>query len=445
MAMSLLLIATLCAADDPLALPHAMPVKIAGPWTVVLGPGSVETERGVLTLAEPVTVEIPPPVSVRIENEKHDALPVFNPQTGGWIKGAKLARLVAEECTATGLLDPASVRVKPESGDAELFVLDKDYALDPFWATFGRIDGGTIPEGKPVFVDYVYTPCRLDTIVLDAKGQVRLVTGAPGIGAIEPPALAEGETALANVWLPGAVAQLSGENLYPIAYESAPPQTPSQAERCLPKTLAKLRAGEPVTVVAWGDSVTNGGAVKPESLWYQHVFQQRLQARFPQSIVTLRTAAWGGGNSQGYMSAPPGGQYDFVRDVLDPKPDLVTIEFVNDAYFDEQGVRDHYGKIMSILGGIGAEVILITPHYVRPDWLHVDTLKTSDDPRPYVKGLRLFAAEQGIALADASADWGALWRQGIPYTTLLNNGINHPDARGHEIFARRLMEVFPEK
>ena len=34
--------------------------------------------------------------------------------------------------------------------------------------------------------------------------------------------------------------------------------------------------------------------------------------------------------------APAGGTYDFQRDVPDRKPDLVTIEFVNDAYLDEE-------------------------------------------------------------------------------------------------------------
>jgi len=66
-----------------------------------------------------------------------------------------------------------------------------------------------------------------------------------------------------------------------------------------------------------------------------------------------------------------------------------------------------------------------------------------DDPRGYVKGLREFAARRGVALADASRRWGRLWRQGIPYTTLLGNAINHPDARGMEMFADALLALFP--
>ena len=88
---------------------------------------------------------------------------------------------------------------------------------------------------------------------------------------------------------------------------------------------------------------------------------------------------------------------------------------------------------------------MITPHLVRPDWLRVNTLKVDADARPYVKGLRRFAEENRLALADASIEWCGLWGQGIPYITLLANSINHPDVRGHAIFAKVLMGLFPEQ
>ena len=66
-----------------------------------------------------------------------------------------------------------------------------------------------------------------------------------------------------------------------------------------------------------------------------------------------------------------------------------------------------------------------------------------DDPRPYVAGLRAFTAAHPVALGDAARHWGRLWRQGLPYSTLLVNSINHPDARGMKIFADALLELFP--
>jgi hypothetical protein len=93
---------------------------------------------------------------------------------------------------------------------------------------------------------------------------------------------------------------------------------------------------------------------------------------------------------------------------------------------------------------IDAEWIILTPHYVRPDWMGLDReCRIDDDPRPYVAGLRRFAAREPVALADASLCWGRLWRQGIPYTSLLMNAINHPDPRGMKLFADSLMALFP--
>jgi hypothetical protein len=69
--------------------------------------------------------------------------------------------------------------------------------------------------------------------------------------------------------------------------------------------------------------------------------------------------------------------------------------------------------------------------------------EVDDDPRPYVAGLRSFAAAHPVALADAARRYGRLWRQGIPHSTVLVNSINHPDARGMKIFADALMELFP--
>jgi hypothetical protein len=58
--------------------------------------------------------------------------------------------------------------------------------------------------------------------------------------------------------------------------------------------------------------------------------------------------------------------------------------------------------------------------------------------------LRRFARENRVPLADASRRWEELETLGIPYETLLANGINHPNARGHELFVEELMRFFPK-
>ena len=57
-------------------------------------------------------------------------------------------------------------------------------------------------------------------------------------------------------------------------------------------------------------------------------------------------------------------------------------------------------------------------------------------------GLREFAEKHNVALGDASSRYGRLWRQGIPYLTLMENNINHPNEFGHSLFADSLMALF---
>lgn len=86
----------------------------------------------------------------------------------------------------------------------------------------------------------------------------------------------------------------------------------------------------------------------------------------------------------------------------------------------------------------------MTPHYVRPDWMGLTSQKQiDDDPRAYVKAVRKFASENDIAVAEGSLRYGRLWRQGIPYLTLMMNNINHPNPYGMSLFADALMELFP--
>ena len=79
--------------------------------------------------------------------------------------------------------------------------------------------------------------------------------------------------------------------------------------------------------------------------------------------------------------------------------------------------------------------------------------EVEEDPRPYVHALREFVRTsregegqgqgQGLAIADAAKLWGQLWRQGVPWTTLLLNSINHPNRDGLRLFVDALLPLFP--
>lgn len=387
------------------------------------------------------------PDMITVTTEPYDHLPLFDYQTmAGWVKGVTLKGIRAHECTTKYSLDPATLEVRSGTGaDAQLFERGKDYDADLDWGTVGRRANGLIGEKQPVFIDYRYVRLRIDSIVLTPENKIVLRKGEPDIATPHPPLLCPGEAACANVWINGRLAKLTADNLFPIL-ETAYPEAfaKTTAAQFLINTMHKLRQGGQLKILAWGDSVTDGSFLpNMEHDRWQAQFVRRLQERFPQAKIELVTEAWPGKTTAAYLAEPAGSVHNYREKVLAVKPDLIISEFVNDAGLDMEKVKEQYAGILANFRAIGAEWIILTPHYVHPDWMNLSREREiDDDPRPYVAMLRDFAAKKGVALADASLRYGRLWRQGIPYTSLLYNNINHPDARGMKIFADSLMALF---
>ena len=408
-------------------------MELAGAWQVKAACGEVSAV---------LTVE--PPDRVTVTDEKYDTLAVF--QGPVWRRGTPLLGTKAEACSVADALENASLTVRDAPGAAaKTYQLGKDYQLEPRWGGFGRLEGGAIPADRPVYASYRYALMRLDSVVLTPDKKLLLRKGVPHVATPRPPELQAGETRVGNVWLSGRIEKLTPAYLFPVlesAYPEPPRAGPPAAERLLPRTLAKLRAGQTVRILAWGDSVTECVYLPPEQKW-QGQFAARLRERFPKAGVVMLTEGWGGRSTTAYLNEPPGSAHNYAEKVLALKPDLIVSEFINDAGLNEAAVLERYGAILKDFKAIGAEWAILTPHYSRADWMGLKQETGIDqDPRPYVAGLRLFAENNGVALADASLRWGRLWRQGLPYSTLLMNNINHPDERGMKLVADALMELF---
>lgn len=431
---AILLLGTLRAPPCAAATPIPVELETAGPWRVRV---TVRLPDG----PRQATLDVAPADIVTMVDERHAPLGDFNPAGPPWRKGPPLAGVRAEECSVRGAVDPESVVVKDAAGEGgRVLARGTDYQADLDWGSFGRLSGGGIGVDQPVFVSYRYGKRRIDSIVLGTDGAISIRAGRPHVVTCEPPVLAEGETRLANVFIPGRIAALSADCLYPILeteYPEPPRPDPSIAETLLPATMRRLRAGEPLKVLAWGDSVTTYGR-------WQSMFVDRLRERFPAARIELVTEAWGGRNTGSYLAEPPGSEHNFREKVLDRTPDLIVSEFVNDAGLSPDQVEERYGRLLADFRGIGAEWIILTPHYVMPSWMGLESQREiDDDPRPYVKGLRDFGRRHGVAVADASLRYGRLWRRGIPYQTLMENDINHPNVFGHSLFADSLLALFP--
>ncbi len=390
------------------------------------------------------TVQVRPPSWIEVKAEKYIGIPVFNPKAGGWVKGAQLKGVRAQETTSPHLLDVESfsLRLGPEA-DSLLFTKGVDYEMDLAWGTFGRLAESRIEMGQAVFASYRHSQQRLDSVVMTAEGKIVLRQGEPRAAAPARPQLKPGDRPLGNIYLSGMTSKLEAANLFPVS-ELQYPELPIPKSDTVKRLIERLNAGQALRILAWGDSVTDGSylADKTTERW-QEQFVARLRARFPRARIELITQAWGGRNTGSYLAEPPGSVHNYRETVLGVKPDLIVSEFVNDAVLKPEQVEERYSKLLADFKEIGAEWIILTPHYVRPDWMGLTQERDIDeDPRPYVAGLRQFAAKHDVGLADASLRYGRLWRQGIPYNTLMLNAINHPDVRGMRLFADALMELF---
>ena len=397
------------------------------------------------------TFAIDPPTRIEVKGERHPCLPPKT-KTPFWAKECRFKAAYNPQFLAAWAVDPDSVAIFSEGRKLER---GRDYEFDVQWGGIHRLEAATVGGDKPISIDYVYRMRRLDSVVRTADGKLALRKGTPHVVIPDPPALAAGEVRVGNVFVDAETKAIEPRNLFPIL--DPPPSGCSRSRRSatlparvanppaaklLPRTWAKLNAGETVTVLAWGDSVTACGYLPDRDKW-QEQFIRRLRARFPKADIRLVSNGWGGRCSNSFLAVPPDSPYHFATKVAGVKADLVISEFVNDCGQGERIVKNDYPKFLKAFREAGSEWIIMTPHYVRPDWMGLkDCQNTDDDPRPFVKAVRAFAAENGIALADAARRWGHLWREGIPFSAMHVNDINHPAAPGMAIFADALMAVF---
>lgn len=414
-----------------------MPLVVAGQSAfTVKGPWEIEVNGQVVRVA--------PPQMKTVVAERYEQAPVFNPKAGGWVKGAQLKGVRAQETTSPKLLDRESLVLRLGPGeDGGVLKRGVDYEADLEWGTFGRIEGGGLKEGVPVYAWYRHAEMRIDAVV-EVGGKVQVIEGSPRAAAPAVPQIPAGAKHLGNVYLPGYVEKLEADHLFPI-FERSYPELPRVKNAVIDRIAQRLKRGEALRILAWGDSVTDGAYLASKSERWQEQFVERLRREYPQARIELVTEAWGGRNTRSYLNEPPGSAHNYREKVLGAKADVVISEFVNDAGLKPEEVEERYAKLLADFKAIGAEWIILTPHYVRPDWMNLTREREVDeDPRPYVAGLRAFAAKHDVALADASLRYGRLWRQGVPYNALMLNSINHPDARGMKLFADALLALFPK-
>ncbi len=213
---------------------------------------------------------------------------------------------------------------------------------------------------------------------------------------------------------------------------------PAKQASLLPKTMAKLEAGEDLKILVYGDSISVGanatgfvGAAPYAKNWYEMVVDT-LNNKYEGNVTFVNNSkggemsAWGLTNVQSLAVAE--------------SPDLVFIGFgMNDG---SQGVSTATFKsnIQGIMNAIKAsnpncEFVLISSMLQNPDW------PTGTQNQPLYLSVHNSLKGEGVAVADITSMHQYLLTR-KRYIDMTGNHVNHPNDFLVRVYAQVMIEVF---
>lgn len=208
----------------------------------------------------------------------------------------------------------------------------------------------------------------------------------------------------------------------------------------------------PITIVAFGDSVTHGALARGE-INYETVYWNRLKKKINAQNnyvpVNVINAGIGGITAKGSLER-------MESQVLRHNPDLIIVCFgLNDVNNPLEGYLAALEEIFDRGQKSGAEVIFMTPNMLNttvledtPKEYYEYAIKTAEMQNGgkmdlYMESATQLAEKMGVRVCDCYKKWKKLSEtQDITY--LLANRINHPTKEMHELFAESLFEMIFE-
>src|SRR3954447_17369701 len=86
-----------------LAQDASVSFEVVGDWDVKVNVPDANVEG---------VVHVTPPMMIHVTGEEYKNIPVFDPKVGGWVRGAQLRGVKANETTSPHLLDAESFTLK---------------------------------------------------------------------------------------------------------------------------------------------------------------------------------------------------------------------------------------------------------------------------------------------------------------------------------------------
>jgi len=198
-----------------------------------------------------------------------------------------------------------------------------------------------------------------------------------------------------------------------------------EAKPVLPRIAEKLAAKQPLKIACLGDSVTGVYYHTGGRRAYPEMIAVALEAVYPQAKITIINAGVSGNSTQDALKR-------LQKDVLDHKPDLVTVMFgLNDMVRVPLG--DYQANLKTIVEkcrGVGAEVLLCTPNAV---------IETGGRPTAklitYCDAMKEAGRQLNVPVCDCYAAHTALReRDALAWRLVMSDEI-HPNMDGHKLNA----------
>ena len=208
----------------------------------------------------------------------------------------------------------------------------------------------------------------------------------------------------------------------------------------------------PITIVAFGDSVTHG-AVGAGEMDYETVYHHRLAKmiaeKFDYVPINVINAGIGGITAKGSLAR-------MEKQVLAHNPELVIVAFgLNDVNGELEEYLDSLRTIFSRCQERGIETVFMTPNMLNTNvvdgteerfvaYAHVTAeMQNGGRMDKYIYSAKELALSMGVKVADCYSKWKELAKT-QDTTLLLANYINHPIREMHQLFAQTLYDVIFE-
>ncbi len=212
---------------------------------------------------------------------------------------------------------------------------------------------------------------------------------------------------------------------WPVPYKQQPEQ--------LTRVLAKLRAKQPIKLVALGDSITQGfnasgfkeSYAPPYQPCYPQLVANTLQKRFGSTVTLVNFGAAG---------AEAGWGVEMVPKVTEQKPDLVILAFgMNDGGGYDTKMTKMRNNVMA--GNPAADIVLVAPMTMNPLFAGAEGFLWK---AKFLGGL----VTNNVALADVATPWIQVLKK-KNFSDVSGNNVNHPNDFGHRLYANVILELFP--